>query len=588
MKERRVARHREPYPMLCWGVMTGLVAVCLAGRLDAAETDEPGYTVSVISTMTKVRRDEHGPVRPGLDVKLTAARGEGESAQLLIQATQPLKGVKVSATPLEGPDGKRLPLELLRVWYVPIKNPTPVGFGKQGPYPDPLVPMRSFDVAAGESQGIWATCWVPRDAVPGDYRGRLTIQPKGAAVTEIDVSVRVSPVQLPVVPALRTSFDYWHAGDDEMWYGKEGWKDREDRFLDDLLKYRMTTPPPLPWGDVFTKRPDGTWTARWDAFDRQVERWRAKGASFFMLRRDVIPWYGREVPREIADRDTIAAKLRLLDAHLEEKGWSDRFGFYLFDEPLLSADPPKAGDTEGPENVEAIKAIGRFLHEHAPHLRMIIVACDPVYESVAIDQPTYIWCPHINHFNAQFQTQRQQLGEPNWMYVCMTTWKSSFPDMWRIDRPGTSHRAIGSWLWRYQCDGFLFWCVDYWRKNPFETPDIYAEAVNGDGFLFYPDPSKKYDPCPSMRAALMRDGFEDYELFALARSAAQALVSAGPTLPPAKQAAAGKWLASARQILDVEDTIPATNRFSEDAATYENRHRRLLRLLETLDDDVAP
>ena len=119
-------------------------------------------------------------------------------------------------------------------------------------------------------------------------------------------------------------------------------------------------------------------------------------------------------------------------------------------------------------------------------------------------------------------------------------------------------------------------------------PEVYAKAVNGDGFLFYPDPSKKHDPCPSMRAALMRDGFEDYELFSLARSAAQALVSAGPTLPPAKQATAGKWLASARQILDVEDTIPATNRFSEDAATYENRHRRLLRLLETLDEDVAP
>ncbi|MFM8495292.1 MAG: glycoside hydrolase domain-containing protein [Planctomycetia bacterium] len=569
------------------GAFSALVLVGLAGALRGSEPDNPGYTVSVISTMTKVRRDEHGPVRRGLDVKLTAARGEGESAQLLIQANQPLKGVKVSATPLEGPDGQRLPLELLRVWYVPIKNPTPVGFGKQGPYPDPLVPMRSFDVAAGESQGIWVTCWVPRDAVPGDYRGRITIQPKGAAATEIDVAVGVSTAQLPVVPALRTSFDYWKAGDDEMWYGKEGWKDREGRFLDDLRRYRISTPPVLPWAGVFHKEKDGTWTARWDEFDRQVERWRSKGAAFFMLRREVIPWYGREVPREIADRDAIAAKLRLLDAHLEEKGWSDRFGFYLFDEPILSADWPKAGDTQGPENVEAIKAIGRFLHEHAPHLRMIIVACDPVYESVALDQPTYIWCPHINHFNATFQVQRQQLGEQNWMYVCMTTWKSSFPDMWRIDRPGTSHRAVGSWLWRYQCDGFLFWCVDYWRKNPFETPDIFAEAVNGDGFLFYPDPGKKYDPCPSMRAALMRDGFEDYELLSLVRSAAQALVSAGPTLPPAKQAAAGKWLASARQLLNVEDVIPATNRFSEDAADYENRHRRLLRLLDALEADVG-
>ena len=85
----------------------------------------------------------------------------------------------------------------------------------------------------------------------------------------------------------------------------------------------------------------------------------------------------------------------------------------------------------------------------------------------------------------------------------------------------------------------------------------------------------------------MRDGFEDYELLTLVRSAAQALVSAGPTLPPAKQAAAGKWLVSARQLLNVEDVIPATNRFSEDAAPYENRHRRLLRLLESLQADVG-
>lgn len=569
------------------GATTVMAIVGVASALRASEPDDPGYTVAVVSTMTKVRRDEHGPVRPGLDVKLTAARGEGESAQLLIQASRPLQGVKVSATPLEGPDGQRLALELLRVWYVPINNPTPVGFGKQGPYPDPLVPMRTFEVAAGESQGIWVTCWVPRDAVPGDYRGRVKIQPKGMAASEIDVEVRVATAQLPVVPVLRTSFDYWHAGADPMWYGKQDWKTREARFLDDLLKYRISTPPDLPWADVFHRGKDGTWVARWDAFDRQVERWRAKGTAFFMLRRQVIPWYGREVPREIADRDAIAAKLRLLDAHLEEKGWSDRFGFYLFDEPILSADWPKAGDTQGPENVEAIKAIGRFLHEHAPHLRMIIVACDPVYESVAIDQPTYIWCPHINHFNATFQAQRQQLGEQNWMYVCMTTWKSTFPDMWRIDRPGTSHRAVGSWLWRYQCDGFLFWCVDYWRKNPFETPDIFAEGVNGDGFLFYPDPGKKHDPHPSMRAALMRDGFEDYELLSLVRSAAQALGSAGAAFPSAKQAAATKWLASARQVLNVEDVIPATNRFSEDAAPYENRHRRLLRLLDTLEEDAV-
>ena len=552
-----------------------------------AVAESAGYTVSVVSALTKVRRDEHGPVAAGGEVNLAAARGEGESVQLLVQATDRLPGVKITATPLKGPAGKRLTLELLQVGYVPITRPTPVGFGRTGPYPDPLLPLAPFDVAAGESQAVWVTCWVPRDAVPGVYKGRIFVRPRSRDATEIPVSVHVSAARLPVIPALRTSFDYWQAGNDSQCYGDENWKPREPRFLDDLRRYRLSTPPVLPWADVFTKRSDGTWTAAWETFDEAVERSLAKGAAFFMVRRHVFAWYGQEVPREIAGRDDLAAKLRLLDAHLEEKGWADRFGFYVFDEPVLSADWPEPGDTRGPENVRAVQELGRFLHEHAPHLRMIIVACDPVYESVAIDEPAFIWCPHINHFNAAFQAERQRLGEPNWMYVCMTTWKSSYPDIWRIDRPGATHRAVGSWLWRYGCDGFLYWCVDYWRKDPFETPDIFRDHINGDGFLFYPDPQKEHDPFPSIRAALTRDGFEDYELLTLVRSAAERVAAAEPGAAPEGQAAARTWLAAARAAMEVNDVILSRSSCAEESTAYDDRHRRLLDLLTTLEDDPA-
>lgn len=565
----------------------GLVALHAIVLPPVARADErPEFTMSIVSAMTKLRRDEHGPVRAAPEVRLTAARGEAESMQLVIQADGPLAGMTVTAAPLAGPGDATLPLELLLVGYVPITHPTPVGFGRTGPYPDPLLPMRPFDVAAGESQSIWVTCWVPRDAVPGDYKGSITVQPRGAGPREVPVVVKVSPIQLPVVPALRTSFDYWVAGGNPQWYGAEDWKTREARFLDDLLRYRITTPPRLPWADVFTKAADGTWQATWESFDRAVEAALAKGSAFFMIRRQIFAWYGAVVPAELPDREVIAAKLRLLDTHLAEKGWADRFAFYLFDEPNLAADAPKRDAADGPTNVKSVQAIAAFLHENAPHLRLMIVACDPAYESVAIDKPAYVWCPHINHFNADFQAKRQQMGEPNWMYVCITTWKSNFPDMWRIDRPGTSHRAVGSWLWRYQCDGFLFWCVDFWRKNPFEIPDIYAEGANGDGFLFYPDPKKQDDPYPSIRAALMRDGFEDFELLALARTAAKAVMAEGPKLPPARQGPAVKWLTAARQAMSVEDVIPEAQRFADAALPYENRHRQLLTLLERFEKDA--
>lgn len=564
--------HRPPR-----SVTTGLTLLAATIGCVATAADERPCDVSVLSSMAKVRRDEHGPSDAGRDLKLFVARGEAECGQLLVSAKTPLKQVAVLAPPLAGPEGATMPLDAHLVGYVPIANPTPVGFGRPGPYPDPLLPLRPFDVEAGGSQAIWVTCWVPRDAVPGIYRGEITITPAAARKTVIPVTVRVAAVEIPVCGVLHSEFLFWKFGANDEWYGKAEWPKREPGFIDTMLRYRMPFPPPLPWASVFTKKADGTWTATWDTFDAAVESWMARGTSFFMLRRQIIPWYGATPPQEIPQRDATAAKLRLLDEHLEEKGWSSRFAFYLFDEPRLSADAATPEDTRGPDNVRAIKAIAEFMHEHCPHLRLIMVTCDPAYESVAMDFPAYVWCPHINHFNGQFQLQRQRMGEPNWMYVCMTTRASNFPDIWRIDRPGASHRAVGSWLWRYQCDGFLFWCVDYWKKNPYETPDIYGKAINGDGFLFYPDPERTRDPFPSIRAELTRDGFEDYELLAMVQNAAVGIAAKAGRNPTAKA-----WLEKASQVVDVEDAIPRVAEFSLDPAVYEARHRRLLELLETL------
>lgn len=561
-----------------WHAAALVLLFGLSSAFRRAQARPAPYGVSVLSSMVKVRRDEHRTAERDLSVQLHVARGEAESVQILVQADEALQGVTVTSAPLRGPQGALLPLEILQVGYVPIKHPTPVGFGKPGPYPDPLLPLRPFDVQAGESQSLWVTAWVPREAAAGDYRGEITIAPAAAPPRTVPVQVRVFTATLPVQGTLRTHFESWNGGNSDDWYGKAGWDELKPRFRDTMLRYRISFTPDLPWASIYRQAADGTWSAEWTEFDRVVESWLAKGVNFFMIRRQFLPHFGgREVPAFVVDPDDAGARLRLLGAHLEEKGWSTRFAFYLFDEIIFSDNCPKPGDRIGAANITNIQSIARQIHDYAPNLKVLITACDPAYEAVAMEFPAYVWCPHINHFHAEFQQRRQKLGEPNWMYVCMTTWRQKYPDIWRIDREGVSHRAIGAWLWQYRCDGFLFWCVDYWRKNPYETPDIFAKGVNGDGFLFYPDPEKRADPFPSIRLALTRDAFEDYELLSLLQQAVTACQAQGGS-----SATRHAWLAGAERLLDLGQVIPSLIRFSEDPSVYETRHREILELLQEL------
>ena len=571
-------KSRRAYLLLV-GIAMAVVLI-LAGCDSATHTQiaPASYSVNVLSSMTKIRQDEHRAIETNQVMKLFAACGEAESAQILIQAKAPLTDVKVRVEPLLGPQGASLPLEVLRVGYVPVKNPTPVGFGKPGLYPDPLLPLRSFDIKAGASQSLWVTAWVPRDAVSGEYCGSITLASTAERAQTITVRLHVYPVVIPIMSALRTHFESWEGGRSDQWYGKEVWAKMKPRFQETMQRYRLSFTPELPWSTVFKKGPDGVWTAQWLEFDGAVQTWLSKGITMFMLRRHIIEFIGgRSVPAEIPNWQDVSAKLKLFGQHLDAQGWSDRFAFYIFDEPIISDDAPKPSDRIGSDNIKNIKNIAQLIHACAPKLKVMIITCDPAYEAVALDFPVYIWCPHINHFHVNFQQRRQRLGEPNWMYVCMTTWRQKYPDIWRIDREGVSHRAIGAWLWHHRCDGFLFWCVDYWRKNPYEIPDIFRESVNGDGFLLYPDLDKSLEPFPSMRLAITRDAFEDYDLFALLRQATTKIRAQGVLSDKLSQ-----LLARADELLDLATIISNAQSFAEDSDIYINRHREVLEVLEAL------
>ena len=150
------------------------------------------------------------------------------------------------------------------------------------------------------------------------------------------------------------------------------------------------------------------------------------------------------------------------------------------------------------------------------------------------------------------------------MYTCCGTASSTFPDNWKIDYYGTGHRALGWWLFKYHAEGYLYWAVDFWNNvNPWEDAETFPNC-NGDGSMFYPALDHQSLPYPSVRLALMRDGFEDYDLLQLLKEKFPA------TDDPEVQ-----------RLLNAEEIIFAPASYNQTGdQDYIRLHHRLLELLE--------
>jgi hypothetical protein len=481
-------------------------------------------------------------------VELHAGRGEAESAQLLlIPGERPIEGATFRGTDLVGPDGASIRPEIGLVGYVPVTKPSFVGFHRRGAYPDPIMPARPFDVAAGDNQALWYTVWVPREAPPGTYAGSIEIADRTGTSFRISVDLTVHDVTLPVTSFLKTRVNFRRENfRDERYYGRS-WKQERSKDLALLgLKYRFSTHVDLPLAAVFKVAQDGESAVDWSDFDAEVEYWLKQGISSFDL--DLgITW--DDTPAMIHER--FGQRLEAIDGHVTGKGWSPAFHFYFYDEP---------SGWDMKELRSRLEAI-RF---HAPHIPNILTYGTSTAGQRKLLGQIGTWVPNIHQYDPAFAAARRSFGEESWVYTSVANAFRTYPDNFRIDWYGTAHRALGWWLFKYGADGYLYWAVDLWRSDPWKDAATFP-WTNGDGMLFYPAPDRASDPLPSIRAHLMRDAFEDFDLLTLLRRRCEA---------------SGDFPDEARRLLSASGLIPARNRFSTDDQAYIDAHRRLLELLE--------
>jgi hypothetical protein len=493
--------------MKAFGVVTLLSMIALAASLTAQARAGEAGAKKIIDVAFETSLEKLFPSDTELARQLpktgliSLAANEYEACQAVVIAGCDLKGVRVTVGDLATKGGARIGdfnVSVNPVGYVPMIKPfyTPyyIRRARQSKWPDPLLPDGAVDVEAGTIAPFWITVYAPAGTSPGYYTGTVTVYAEGMKLMSAELRVRVWDFALPDESHLRTAF--WLYGDVLLNY--YGIKSKDDpayaamlaKYDDDMLAHRMSNIEiginrPAPQVAIEPgKEPD------FSQWDKWMQGWFAKGQNFFavpILRED--------------SKETIIAKSRAWGKHLKEKGWLDRSCVFLYDE------------TYDGENQRA------WVHEGDKDLRNALTEV-PLAKYPSVD----VWIPQMERGYEAFPNEikwARENGKTLWMYTSSPESGpegTNFYPNTNIDFPATHCRLMPWVCWQDKLDGYLYWCVNNWDKNPWETAETYRNQ-NGNGSFYYPG---KDGPVHSLRIEAFRDGMEDYEYFCLLKSRADA------------------------------------------------------------------
>jgi len=513
----------------------------LPGEIVKAKTGRPsqGLQVWEVNPLVKVFPDD-APGKPARSVSVECASNEYEPFELALRSATTLKNVQVSVSELTNGKAKLPPVKVDRIGFVPIDHPSgyyhseakdwerrlPRGHGATdgwaGEWPDPLIPNAPFDLVANRAQPVWFTVRVPAEATPGEYRGevmirgfaesgsRLSAATKGGRGAEapptllrFPVRVTVLPFALPKSTRLKTIFDFRFHGKTEE---RRVWL----RFMaEHRLGISHIDPSP-----VFTYK-DGKVTMDAAAFDEDARFCLdelgmpvAYTPWFFYMFGWAYPpkkIFGLE-PFTAEYNDAFQQAYRLFSDHVKQRGWHDKFVYYISDEPHFHNQEFV---------VEQMKKLCALIHE--------VDAKIPIYSSTwrhcrDWDDSLDLW--GVGQYGcfpvAEMERQRQR-GKHFW-FTCDGQMATDTPYL-------ATERMLPYYCFKYGATGFEFWGINWYTYDPWERGwhkfirqsddgkrHYWIRYPNGDGYLAYPGTN---GPVSTIRLEQVREGLEDYEALAM-------------------------------------------------------------------------
>jgi hypothetical protein len=499
-----------------------------AGEMTYALPSPAGAVVWTTTTMDKVLKEAAPPTNPGEALQLFAAKNEFEPFQVVVRA-EGAASATLAMAPLSGP-GAIDRVEIRRVGYVSISEPSDPGSIPSGRVPDPLEPTTfGADEAlpAGENQPFWITVYVPPDAPAGDYQSTLTITVDGAAA-EVPVRLHVFDFALPA----KIGFDgNWNSsfqalgGSDSL----EAVQSLKDFFYEHrLVPSSVAWPAGLNYdGGIEYDCASGTFLDEDNPYDfsqlgpKYVDGagWNGTGFPSFQI----MGFVDNSTPRPqtfcgvdrgadhygTAEYNAEWSKLlSAIDAYLSARGWQDKGYYYVQNEP------------QGQEDYDLAAHLAQLTKAAAPNLR-IAVSEEPkpeIAEHPGAAGASYdLWWADLSHFEPEYAKARQAAGEDVWWYFLYGDLPPHFNPI-TIDHGGIESRIAFWAAYKYRIRGFAYYSVTGWGDDPYANPRPQGTNQNGDGFLLYPPVAGGL--VSSIRWELLREGAEDFEYLLLAAGGA--------------------------------------------------------------------
>lgn len=526
--------------------MTGGTEVTFGETLHCSN---PQLSLWWCSSGWKVSTTHPAPQLEGSAIRLSAARHEGEAAQLIVNPKLDIRNFRVTVSELKGPEGATIfpdEVDVLKVGYVPVSQSTDDST-TPGLWPDPLPPLdEPITLPYGRNQPFWIRVRVPKDIPAGSFRG--TIQLRGDGISEtVQLWVEVYDFDLPDEMTCTASMGFM---ENEV-FSYQGITAPEQKravlakYWECLSTHHINPYDPTPldpfqvsWPRIEKDKktaPEALKpTIDWSGWDKAMQE--AIETYHFTTFEVPIPGLGggrarsRHEPELLGfteDTPQYQAAFRnycqQVQEHLRDKGWLEKAFIYWFDQP-------------GTQDFAFVMNGFQKLKENAPGIHRLITK--EVTQEL-IGGPS-IWCPRTFLFRMEDARSRQALGEKFWWYLC-TIPKAPYCTLF-IDHPAPELRVWLWQTWQRKVQGILVWRCNVWNdsgvypdpsspQNPYKDPMSWTTRVvkgqtkqipygNGDGRFLYPPeeaanghPAKPVlgGPVESIRLEMIRDGIEDYE-----------------------------------------------------------------------------
>lgn len=422
-----------------------------------------------------MRQDAPGTARM---MRLQAARGETEWAQIVLRGDGRQRSVGLSATPLADYRGRPLSgSEIIfhPAVYVHVSLPSGNEVRRPDYWPEVLPVADSVTLPAEGNQPVYVEVRVPYNARSGPYRSTTCLRVGDEAPVEVPLRLTVWPLTVPGIPTTRTSYYAWWEGLQKRFSltpGTKQWREVMDRFLWFMVDRRlcpMSLPVEVQHGERYLRDP------------------RVNGVR--------LPYAGTD------------EEMQQTIAFVKARGWLDQCFYYLYDEP--------------PQRLwHEVWAAANRLHGLDP----LTPTLDTIQPEPALQGAVSIWCPNVEsvYLSEEAIAQARARGEEVWWYTCCFP-KAPYPTF-LLDDDAIAPRLLFWSQPRYDLTGSLYINTIHWGP---EGNDIWAKAAvspellaNNDGLIMYTGRGTSLadaHPVTGVRLEMIRDGLEDVELLNLLR-----------------------------------------------------------------------